>query len=444
MSDVPERITVGEGVSLPVMDVLAGRGFVTGKSGSGKSNTASVLLEELLDLGLPVAVIDTDGEYYGLKEEYEVLHVGADDRCDLQVGPGHADRLATLALEEGVPVIVDVSGYLREDDAREVVASFVRALFRAERDARTPFLLLVEEVHEFIPQDGGLDEAGEALVRVAKRGRKRGLGMVGLSQRPAAVDKDVITQCDWLVWHRLTWENDTRVVKSLLGSEAAEAVRDLDAGEALLQADWEEGVRWVRFRRKRTFDAGATPGLEDIERPDLKSVDEALIAELADVDDAAAGSAADVEELREQLATKEARIEELEARLVELEGEDADSGAADASGENETTPDGPTEDPLWEAGRLLVHLARGGGRRAAGVARRVARALTLPRPGGGSQQGNGPSTAAPTAPPTAGSDAVDATDVGAADSAPGTTMDGDPAMHYPTLDDEVGEGERSA
>jgi hypothetical protein len=79
MSDVPKEITVGvDGTTLPVVELLTGRGFVTGKSGSGKSNTASVLCEELLELNLPLLIVDTDGEYYGLKERYEVLHVGAD------------------------------------------------------------------------------------------------------------------------------------------------------------------------------------------------------------------------------------------------------------------------------------------------------------------------------------------------------------------------------
>lgn len=410
MPDVPEHIQVGEGVSLPVMDVLAGRGFVTGKSGAGKSNTASVLLEELLDLGLPVLVVDTDGEYYGLKEEYELLHVGGDERCDLQFGPGHADRLADLALTEGVPIVLDLSGYLREADAREVVASVVRALFRKERDARTPFLLLVEEVHEFIPQAGSPDEAGEALVRVAKRGRKRGLGMVGLSQRPAAVDKDVITQCDWVVWHRLTWENDTRVVGSLLGPHAADQVPELDDGEALVQADWEDDTRRVRFRRKRTFDAGATPGLEDIERPELKSVDEELLADLAGADAATTELAeeADPDQLREQLAAKEARIEELESRIAELAAQD---GSPTDTGSD--SPRQPQDDPVWEAGRLVVHLSRVVRRTSVRGARRLVAHLTLSHPG--THSGTSPasmpaSEATGTSEPEAGADENPPTD----------------------------------
>jgi len=42
-------------VSLPTVEVLTGRGFITGKSGSGKSNSASVVVEELLDRGFPGA-----------------------------------------------------------------------------------------------------------------------------------------------------------------------------------------------------------------------------------------------------------------------------------------------------------------------------------------------------------------------------------------------------
>jgi len=275
-------------VTLPATDVLTGRGFVTGKSGSGKSNTASVLVEELLDHEARLLIIDTDGEYYGLKEEYEVLHLGASDRCDAVVGAGDAEAIANIALSEGVPVVLDVSGFLEGDVADRLVYEVTKHLFSQARDVRQPFLLLVEEVHEFVPEKGGLDDVGEMIVRVAKRGRKRGLGLCGLSQRPASVDKDFITQCDWLVWHRLTWANDTKVVDRILGGSYSTDVETLGDGEAFLMADWEEGVKRVQFRRKRTFDAGATPGFGEADTPDLKPVDEAWLerfgATAADVD----------------------------------------------------------------------------------------------------------------------------------------------------------------
>jgi hypothetical protein len=307
----------GTPVSLPVVELLTGRGFVTGKSGSGKSNTASVLVENLLDQGLPVLVVDTDGEYYGLKEEYELLHAGADEECDIQVSPEHAEKLASLALEGNVPIILDVSGYLDDEEAKELLLSVSRHLFAKEKKLKKPFLMLVEEIHEYVPEGGGVGEAGKMLIKIGKRGRKHGLGIVGISQRPADVKKDYITQCDWLVWHRLTWNNDTDVVRRIIDAEHAGAVEDLSDGEAFLMTDWSESVRRVQFHRKRTFDAGATPGLEDFERPELKSVSDDLVSELRDISEEQERRESELADLRQQLERKERRIEELERELSE-------------------------------------------------------------------------------------------------------------------------------
>ncbi|RJT05233.1 helicase HerA domain-containing protein [Halococcus sp. IIIV-5B] len=314
-SETTETVTLdadGE-VRIPTIELLTGRGFVTGKSGGGKSNTASVVAEELLDDGHPLMIVDTDGEYYGLKERYEVLHAGGDDECDVQVGTEHADKLAELALDGGVPVILDVSAYL-DDGGHDIVRATVEALFRREQEARRPFLLLVEEVHEFIPESGGLTEAGKMLVRVAKRGRKRGLGFCGISQRPANVKKDVITQCDWLCWHRLTWNNDTAVVGRVLDNQAAEAVQNLADGEAILVTDWDGTRRRVQVRRKRTFDAGSTPGLGDVDRPELKSIGEGLLGDLTEISD-------QKREHENRLAKLEADLERKNERIAELERE---------------------------------------------------------------------------------------------------------------------------
>jgi TolA-binding protein len=306
----------GDRVALPVEQVLTGRGFLTGKSGAGKSNTASVVVEELLEAGFPVLIVDTDGEYYGLKEEYELLHAGADAECDVRVEPEHAEKLATLALERNVPIILDVSGFLDAAKADALIRETARHLFAREKKLKKPFLLVVEEIHEYVPEGAGMGETGQMLIKVGKRGRKHGLGIVGISQRPADVKKDFITQANWLVWHRLTWENDTKVVSRIVGGEYGEAVPDLDDGEAFVQTDWtDDAVRRVSFKRKRTFDAGATPGLEDFERPDLKSVSETLVEDLAEITEAEERRESRIEELEAELDAREARIEELETEL---------------------------------------------------------------------------------------------------------------------------------
>jgi len=305
----------GESVDLPVVELLTGRGFVTGKSGAGKSNSASVITEKLLDAGFGMLIVDIDGEYYGLKEEYEILHVGADDECDIQVTVEHAEKIASLALEQNVPIILDMSSFLDEDDGQELLTAVSRQLFAKAKKLKQPFLMLVEEVHEYIPQQGSVGECGKMLIKISKRGRKHGLGIVGISQRPADVKKDFITQCDWLVWHRLTWNNDTKVVKRILDADYAAEVEDLDDGEAFMMTDWSETVRRVQFHRKQTFDAGATPGLEDFERPDLKSVSDDLVSELQEISEEEQARDNRIEELREEIDEKNSRIAELEAEL---------------------------------------------------------------------------------------------------------------------------------
>ena len=263
---------------LPTVELLTGRGFVTGKSGSGKSNTASVILEELLELKFNLLIVDIEGEYYGLKDRYDLVHAGADDRCDITVGVSDAADIAELALVMNMPVVLDISEFADPLVGRELVTAVVEELYVQEKAVRKPFLLVVEEMQEFMPQTGGGDELSNLLERVAKRGRKRGLGMLGLSQRPSSVDKNFITQCDWMVWHRVTWKTDLDIVRNILGAEKAQQIEDVDTGEGFLMTDWDEQVRRVQFKKKRTHDAGATPGLESYETPPPSMVSDRLAA----------------------------------------------------------------------------------------------------------------------------------------------------------------------
>ncbi|GAB3027252.1 ATP-binding protein [Natronobiforma cellulositropha] len=341
MAESIERLAVSaDGFTLPVEDVLTGRGFVTGKSGSGKSNTASVVAEELLERGLGMLIVDTDGEYRGLSAEYDLLTVGCGEECDVDLESSDVDRLVSRALEERIPMVLDLSTYLETESAEDALYAVVRALFAAEGEYRLPYLLFLEEAHEFLPQSGGANaELKRLLVRVAKRGRKRGLGICCLSQRPAAVDKDYVTQCDWFVWHRLTWENDTAVVGRILGGDAEDTVQSLADGEALVLTDWDESVERVQFRRKRTEDGGSTPSLEDLyadsRETALERVEEASFSDESAADESTPEPAAD--------AGSDDEVSE---------------SAGDASNEGRTRHETPPSagDPLWEVAAMVVYL----------------------------------------------------------------------------------------
>jgi hypothetical protein len=120
-----------------------------------------------------------------------------------------------------------------------------------------------------------------------------------------------------LVWHRLTWNNDTNVVSRIIDAEHASAVEDLGDGEAFLMTDWSESVRRVQFHRKRTFDAGATPGLDDFERPELKSISDDLVSDLREISDEQERRESELADLRQELEKKEQRIRDLESELEE-------------------------------------------------------------------------------------------------------------------------------
>lgn len=324
--------TPGHPVEFPVEDVLQGRGFVTGKSGSGKSNTVSVVVEELLDAGFPVLLFDADGEYVSLKEEYEILHVGAGEYCERVVGPDHADALAELGISQREPIILDLAGYAEDEmDAvddeptrDEMIAAVAGAFFnrasQAKRNGKgVPYLLVAEEIHEFVPQQGGISPGGAKLVKVAKRGRSRGLGVVGVSQRPADVDKGFITQCDWLVWHRLTWNNDTKQAGQILGSKYEDPIETLGDGEAFVLTDWSDTVERVQFRRRRTTDLGQAPGIDGVADIDLKETDTSVLDELDDAVERARSKQDQIDYLKEQLEAARAEGEEWKQKYEDAE-----------------------------------------------------------------------------------------------------------------------------
>lgn len=109
---------------------------------------------------------------------------------------------------------------------------------------RHPIALFCDEAHLYIPERSAAGGAGEISVeifeRIAKEGRKYGVGLVVISQRPSEVNRTVLSQCNNLITMRLTNGEDQGVVRRLLPDSLGgfgDLLPILDTGEALVVGD---------------------------------------------------------------------------------------------------------------------------------------------------------------------------------------------------------------
>ncbi|HVB21624.1 MAG TPA: DUF87 domain-containing protein [Ktedonobacteraceae bacterium] len=259
---------------------LVGRSIaVLGITGSGKTNTAAVLIEELLSSGLPLTIVDIEGEYWGLKERFEVLVAGRSEHSELEVGPGNAAKLAEISVTRGISVILDLSDFT-QDEAYEFLVQYFTSLWAACSSSKQPYQIVLEEAHEFIPQGAGTP-LKQILTRIALRGRKRGLGIILISQRSAKVEKDVLTQASLLFLHKVIHPIDLKVYKDLIPLPSAEVeimIRKLQPGEAIVIYNNQVNILHIRLRR--TFHVGSTPTHAPITQPTLRKLDNAMLKEL--------------------------------------------------------------------------------------------------------------------------------------------------------------------
>jgi hypothetical protein len=112
------------------------------------------------------------------------------------------------------------------------------------REKRHPIALFCDEAHLYIPERAEGDAASEVSMRIfekiAKEGRKYGVGLVVISQRPSEVNHTVLSQCNNLVTMRLTNAEDQSVVRRLLPDTLggfSDVLPILDTGEALVVGD---------------------------------------------------------------------------------------------------------------------------------------------------------------------------------------------------------------
>lgn len=336
---------------------------VLAKTGSGKSYTAGVLIEELLEKNVPLLIIDPHGEYISLKYENR----NEEERKQMEkfgISPkGYASQVvvytpSNFSINPDADELFRIDGinlsvnelydffplsdpqlgvlyqcineikakkefYTIEDIIKEVAGSKSRAKWRIihflERIRETgilsdsptrieelvkagkasiidmkgtepklqefivchlckevfegrkmgkipPFMLVIEEAHNFCPERGfGQAVSSNILRTIASEGRKFGLGMLVISQRPARVDKNVISQCNTQIILKVTNPNDIKALSrglEVMSSEMEEEIKRIPQGVALLSSPGIEMPILVDVRVRRSEHGGRAAEME--------------------------------------------------------------------------------------------------------------------------------------------------------------------------------------
>lgn len=128
-----------------------------------------------------------------------------------------------------------------------IVSLIARIIFTVQQwsdvTKRHPIAIFCDEAHLYIPAnvDKSIDDASlKNFERISKEGRKYGIGLVVISQRPSEVNRTVLSQSNNFIAMRLTNIDDQSVVKRLLPDslgDYADMLPILDIGEALVVGD---------------------------------------------------------------------------------------------------------------------------------------------------------------------------------------------------------------
>ena len=242
-------------VLIDAQELVTGRTCVIGQSGSGKSYLIAALCEKLLEKNIAFCIVDTEGEYFSLKQKFEVLWIGGKN-ADVDIETIDVSELIRKSIQENVPLILDVSDAM---DERKAVADFAGKLYEAGTEVRQPYLLIIEEADKFVPQS---KDSIKEIEEISKRGRKRGIGLLVATQRPSLVNKNVLSQCGNRFIGKLATENDLKAVDLFFSNrKELEALPGLTQGEFFLSGGFVKEKVKMKSIERATQHKGLTPKL---------------------------------------------------------------------------------------------------------------------------------------------------------------------------------------
>jgi hypothetical protein len=301
---------------------------VLGKTGSGKTSTAKLAIEQVVADGARVCVLDPiKSDWWGLTSSADgkrpglPFHILGGPHGHVPVHASAGKAIAEIVATGALPLsIIDMADFEPGGQAKFFV-DFAPALLRKMRGV---VYLVIEEAHIFAPKErSGWGDENLSIhwaKTMATAGRSKGIRLVLVTQRTQALHNALLGSCDTLIAHRLTAPADQEpVVKWLRANTSAEvltqvagSLASLKTGEGWICSGEAKLFDRVQFPRIATYDNTATP-TGDAQARTVKTapVDQeklrAIIGEAVDQ-----AKADDPRELRKAIAEKDKRIKELQ------------------------------------------------------------------------------------------------------------------------------------
>lgn len=272
---------------MELVDALNAPAAIVGTTGAGKTYAAKGAVEELLALGRRIVILDPTGAWWGLRSGADgdprhgfAVTIFGGDHADIEVAPEHGAMVAEAIAGREVQAILDTSEMTGGEKTR-FLTEFLQTLYAKNRAAMH---LVVDEADEVCPQNPMPEERrlSGAFDKIVRRGRIKGFRPLMITQRPAVLHKNVLSQVGTLIALKLTSPQDRKAIEDWVKGNA-------DTGEAKTVMSslptLARGEGWVwspaagilerrAFPAIRTFDSSRTPGADEaVVEPALSPVD---------------------------------------------------------------------------------------------------------------------------------------------------------------------------
>lgn len=345
-------LKISDSLTLP-LDAVTQTFAIVAKKRVGKSYTGAVIAEELIANDIPFVVLDPTGAWWGLKVDpngkpmNDVIIIGGRNG-DIPMDVGAGKIIADLVVDKPGFYILDFSQIKRKEDMCRFAADFAEHFYFRKEEKRFPMHIFCDEADIFIPQTPKFHQATRALQEfdnIVRRGGLFGIGFTMITQRPAVVNKDALSQIECLIVLRISAGIDQKAIDDHWIKQHATneqrvtlltSLASLTIGETWIWSpSWLEILKRVRIRKRHTLNSSATP--------EIGKTSKIVRLQKSDV----TGLTAEIQALVQQ--AKENDPEHLRNEIARLSAEKSEAEAALAREQaNPTKQPEPVEVPIFD------------------------------------------------------------------------------------------------